>query len=165
MEKDEFIRRLNRKTGPCRVYSISVHNYLWTAYAGLRMLTEHIDYDCQFDEKGVCKRNRDYRKLSFYNRLPVKQQRMCCCSSCKSSVGYLRVVPKELISEYARKFSKHTGFWRDKKGCVLPRAMRSTICLCCSCSEPDDSILKDKIDGLRIALEYFEKQIEKTEGT
>lgn len=55
----------------------------------------------------------------------------CCCGRCKLSVGYLKDILYTDIPIYAKSFGKD-GFWTEI-GCVLPRELRSSMCLneCC----------------------------------
>jgi len=55
----------------------------------------------------------------------------CCCGSCKKNVGYLHNILYEDVTVYAKSFGKD-GFWTET-GCVLPRELRSSMCLteCC----------------------------------
>ena len=104
-------------------------NYYKNDIQNLKKLTSLIDYDCQFDKKGVCKHNKGSNYI------------MCCCSGCKGSIGYLLVIPYEDIKIYAAKFDEETGFWR-KDGCSLPRELRSGVCLGHHCkTKPTDAEL------------------------
>ena len=83
----------------------------------IRGESEKIDYGCQkcFDPK----------------RAQYNEKR--CCSGCAINFGYLRVIRIEDWQYYRSKFNKLNGFWRKDKGCILPRNMRSHICLSHTC--------------------------------
>ena len=100
--------------------------HLWSRLA---KLTEKINFDCKFNEKGGCKNHSKYIT--------------CCCSGCSGSVGHFTYrnfdshTPKEKIENillfYAKNFDEQDGFWREGKGCILPREKRSQICLTYNC--------------------------------
>ncbi len=105
----------------------------------------YINFDCHIKKDGTgCKR---YEKM-----VPT----MCCCGCCHSSIGHFRIMIDENLKYYARLYNRETGFWREKKGCILLRRMRSTTCLTYHCNhhqKPNFShglhILKDKLHDLR----------------
>jgi len=92
----------------------------WVTYGNYAELTELIDYKCDFKD-GACKSH---------------QNSQCCCSRCGQTVGYHHVLPcdLDLLYMYAKNFTKETGFWRENKGCILPRRLRSAICLGAHCT-------------------------------
>jgi len=83
--------------------------------------TEKIDYGCRFDANGLC---YNYRKDEVN-----EQSYKCCCHSCYRFVGYLNYIRPIDIKQIAYKFKKDVGFWREGKGCVLPRKLRSNTCV------------------------------------
>lgn len=92
-------------------------------------LTEGVNYGCNFDNNGVCKRYS-------YDKLDDKI-RMCCCKECFSCFGYLgsdsytNIRSQEQI-DTARSLFGEKGFW-SPEGCLLPRKYRSSVCLGYSC--------------------------------
>lgn len=83
-----------------------------------KLLTQYIDYDCQFDEKGVCASRRNWGG-----------DHRCCCDACGPALGYLRYIASRGDAEAIWKL------WRPRKGfltpmgCSLPRDLRSDTCL------------------------------------
>ena len=114
-------------------------------YTKLANLTAKINFRCNFED-GSCKSYRDHG------------HKMCCCKLCSSDFGFLRVVffkpwddssfIEEELLYYAKKFNLKTGFWREGKGCVLPRHKRSQTCLTHNCTSrltPEERLLLDII--------------------
>lgn len=105
-------------------------------YRALLSITEYIDFECNFDKNGVCR-----EKNPRYERAAA-----CCCNGCVHSNGYnpthapLLLTPGELPT-FKKKWDKHNGFWREGKGCILPRQQRSTTCVfyCCLSSGKRES--------------------------
>lgn len=110
-------------------------------FINLKKSTENINYKCNFDSDGICKDN-----ISI----------MCCCAECFQSCGYLfngpNIIFKSNLKKYIRYFSskiinnksynkKAIGFWREGKGCILPREMRSHTCLSYHCTDENISTL------------------------
>lgn len=99
---------------------------LYNELKALKSSTANIDFNCGFDEHGVCAERRRYKAL-----IP----QMCCCITCVIGIGYLRdeiILPDE-INFYKKKFNPYLGFWQVGKGCTLPREMRSITCVFYHC--------------------------------
>lgn len=62
---------------------------------------------------------------------PIKR----CCGACASSMGFHYHLPANwyLIECYAKMYKPSVGFWREGKGCILPRWMRSDVCITTLC--------------------------------
>ena len=132
MEFDQFmLRHLETHREVTKV--INGWPYLW--FMKLAELTKYVDFGCDFDDSGVCKK---YQGPGIH---PDYDKGMCCCSGCKRCGGFLYVLPADryLQEEYARMYDDETGFWRKEKGCILPRRMRSSTCLTYNCT-PNRSI-------------------------
>jgi hypothetical protein len=103
----------------------------WSAwhYEKLAELTKHIDYQCHFNKKGVCKKYIQNDK--YYKEDPCQ----CCCTGCAANMGYHWRIPNKIsvIEEYAKRFHPKFGFWKKGEGCALPRKMRSPTCLSYNC--------------------------------
>ena len=108
-----------------------------------------LDFDCQFKD-GKCKRRRN-KEWEGSSDLWRATKTMCCCSGCAREYGYLQVIAKDYIPNYAEHFSPDTGFWRPKKGCTLPYRLRSTTCVTYNCRSYDYNG-KSKSDILTKAL-------------
>jgi len=93
----------------------------WETWSERAEKTASIDFGCDFDASGICANRRAYA--------PSPDLQMCCCSGCASAHGYLTAIPPNTAPYYARLFHKVTGFWREGKGCFLPRKFRSRTCL------------------------------------
>lgn len=102
------------------IFGETYANFDIEQHKNLKSLTSLINYDCQFDEKGLCKQNKGTKNI------------MCCCGGCRSSIGFLRELFYKDIPLYAELFDEDTGFWR-KDGCALPRDLRSPLCLRYNC--------------------------------
>ena len=146
MTLEEFLRYLNRhKYSSVPIMPVAPGGITWDAYKKLAKLTSHIKLNCKF-KNGKCRASKGNN--SYW--------RTCCCESCRSSVGYLKVLPSDpddLIT-IAEAFDDVTGFWDKEAGCKLPRELRSPTCLGHVCSD----IKGDKsspIDPAHKILLYF----------
>lgn len=102
----------------------------------IKELIEFVDFQCGFIE-GKCK------------KFP---ERECCVKDCVLKAGFLKNICSEDLSEYESNWDRDTGFYRVNKGCVLPRRLRSIICLTFSCRT---DFPKDKLSyGLIKLLDY-----------
>ena len=145
----------------------------WSTYYKLADLTKYLDYDCRFTELGCkqyCFKNKKEKeewinKNKGENKRRVYWKLMCCCGGCRGSLGYLPSIAPGAVRIYARHFHYKTGFWREGKGCVLPRKYRSITCLGHSCSanhsETGRLLLKALTMSERQLLEYFCKNFKK----
>jgi len=95
-------------------------NNVYNELICMKGFIKNVNFDCKVNNKGGCKNNPVFTK--------------CCCYACKSSIGYIRMMPKELIKYYARYYNGKTGFWRKGKGCIIPHHRRSIICLTHHCN-------------------------------
>jgi hypothetical protein len=48
------------------------------------------------------------------------------------------------MSEYAKSFALKWGFWRPKKGCLLPYRLRSVVCATHNCLYDNDDEAHDE---------------------
>ncbi len=107
-------------------------------YRELAKQTENVDYDCRFRD-GHCRS----RGAGDKN----------CCSECACTFGYWRkddgAMDEDTVRTMAGLYDKRTGFRREDSGCLLPRELRSPICLYILCSDAKlsggDRYLLDKI--------------------
>lgn len=115
-----------------------VRGFELDVYRGLAKLTEDVDYDCNFKD-GCCRA-----------RGPGDKN---CCSECACTFGYWRKEPGALdeatVRTMAEFYDPRMGFRREDTGCLLPRELRSPICLYILCSDAKlsggDRYLLDKI--------------------
>jgi hypothetical protein len=111
---------------------VSGNNYFaekLSHYRNLLAATELIDFECGFDESGMCKD----RQCIVDDRPNAP---MCCCSGCAYTNGYHRdkVMCKPSELRYLRnRFDPYLGFWRPGKGCILERSRRSITCVFYNC--------------------------------
>jgi hypothetical protein len=111
----------------------------WKLRYEIAALTENINYGCDFNEEGICVGMRD--KDKFMPHYQAGKEKCSCCYDCARSVGYLHNIPSNnLIKDYAESFDEEKGFWREGKGCILPRTHRSITCLRHRC-HPNDELL------------------------
>ena len=148
------------------------HGMNWKTYERLAALTKYIDYGCEFTALG-CKRHRFKSKKEKEERNAKWKEQykgkpypglMCCCGGCRYSVGYRHTFDVYSIAKVARYYNDKTGFWREDRGCVLPRKYRSYTCLNHSCGGRSD-IAKLLFDAMRMSesqlYRYFEKNYRK----
>ncbi len=111
-------------------------------------MTEFIDFSCNFDASDLCAPRREQ----------AGPNKMCCCSGCYESIGYLRNGPpilKEDLVTYEEFYKKGIGFWREGSGCSLPRELRSPTCVYHMCYDNPHS--KEPIyEALRVARRSYE---------
>lgn len=98
---------------------------------------------CDFDKDGYCvAKKNDECSIGGNGGL-------CCCAECGPNCGYLRKILSVDVTRYSRLFNRHKGFFRPKKGCILPRRLRSTTCLGYVCSHLMDNNPPSK-NGLKV---------------
>lgn len=158
MEVFKFIRKAMRaQFSPWYIFEITGKRIAWKTWWRYADLTRLVNYRCDFDGES-CVRQREQeedRKAKKKPRRgamsPVYTTSMCCCEQCADELGYIRVLPKdiEVIKRIARYFSEKTGFWREGRGCVLPRRYRSVTCLGFSCKQPEPKGSSDLVRILR----------------
>jgi len=105
----------------------------------LNGLTKYVNYDCNFKD----------------SHCSARTDKFCCCRGCKSSVGYLEDICYDDVKIYADLFGEN-GFWTEK-GCVLPRELRSVVCLtkyCGTLSNAESTLLHMIGGGERAYGEY-----------
>jgi hypothetical protein len=147
MKTGTFLMRLLKRGGTELVkipfISKDVSRLAWWDFKfALAEATDTIDYGCDFNKSGLCKRKRRDRKSS----------KMCCCAGCYYTMGYLDEIPINLadISKIAKHFTieDKQGFWRKDSGCILPRKYRSNVCLTYNCYSlsPEDRFLIRLLD-------------------
>jgi hypothetical protein len=101
----------------------------WEEWYALAALTGEIDWDCQFVD-GNCKSNREH----------LIDRATCCCQGCYGTVGYLQQIPPGAEDEVYAAWNRDTGFWGAGTGCLLPRRLRSSLCLRFNCREPSPAL-------------------------
>lgn len=114
------------------ISNITDMGWAWAHHKDYAELTSLIDFECGFDENGICKiRQRPGRKGKKPSKADLRHLSKNCCSGCSYEVGYLRSLPNNIIElqQIAELFNKRDGFWRPGKGCTLPRKYRSNTCL------------------------------------
>lgn len=98
-------------------------------YKSLKLSTAHIEFSCFTSGTGKC---RDRIKTG---------SGMCCCSECYHNKGYFDercdILFESDIPTYNSLFDSELGFWRSGVGCMLPRELRSTTCVCYNCESDD----------------------------
>lgn len=122
----------------------------------LKRLTSDIDYRCDFDNTGVCKRNRKLRLLydstfhiddrpagayiaqrikAFFvaKKINARRHDMGCCGGCGTTVGFINQIFWADLHIYAQHYNEKTGFWKKNVGCTLPRELRSSVCILHHC--------------------------------
>lgn len=144
METRDFLYEYVRKMSNNRSMSDTISGWRYFTYMKLAALTSYIKFECNFNEKGLCKtRNHEGSNAN-------EKASMCCCSGCHNCIGFLYQLPQDfkIIEEYASFFNEKTGFWRAGSGCILPRSHRSPTCLTYNCdvntsrSDAENHLLK-----------------------
>ncbi len=124
MKKELFIEHAKKKGA--RIIDdedeIKINNNIVTEFHAIKSLFEYIDFDCQHNKNGGCRKHSN--------------SKMCCCYDCFNRVGFFYILTSNDMTYYSKKFNvrNKTGFWREGKGCILSHKMRSTICLTYYCS-------------------------------
>jgi hypothetical protein len=143
----------------------------WRTYRMLADLTKYVHYGCDFTELG-CKayRIKSKKELEKLREEGKKRGRpywreMCCCGGCRGAFGYLHHFPIEGLTTIARCFHYKTGFWREGKGCVLPRKYRSYTCLNYACGGHKSETVQFLFKALKMSereiLNYYERRYKK----
>ncbi len=139
---DELVKLLQRwKISVVPKESMRVRGHDVDTFRQLAKQTETIDYDCDFT-KGYCDSPR-----------AMGRDGCCVAPKCAATLGYWRKEGNTLDSDTAQKlaiyYDPQKGFLREGAGCVLPRELRSPICLYLHCSDAkmsdDDKILLARI--------------------
>ena len=102
----------------------------WRTWGRIANITEHVDFGCRFTKRGKCK--------NIHNEGgPARASTATgCCSAwcCAHNNGYLRRIPKSAEKRILSLWCPDYGFYREGKGCVLPRKWRDEFCLLYECS-------------------------------
>lgn len=142
METSDFIEKYLHNRYLKGDIIVEPQNCTWLFLEFLKDSTKFVDYGCNFNVKGDCKKYKSITK--------------CCCSNCKFHIGYLYMLKNNLesLKKIAHLYNKTTGFWRKEKGCILPRKYRSQTCVCYHCG-----LLKNKNDkALLLLIRLFESK-------
>ena len=129
LRKKKIAQHLDTLVGPNRVW----HDIILPHEEAARRaaLTGKIDFRCDFKD-GKC--------VEYRNRIEHRDRKgesRCCCGSCAVTIGFLTKEPisAEQVKAALRLYDHGTGFWREGKGCILPRKHRSFICLRHACDQ------------------------------
>jgi hypothetical protein len=139
MKYDEVVKLLARwkiTIVPKEAKRIRGHDV--DTFRALARQTERIDYDCDFNN-GRC-----------------QGRMMCsngCCAECARAFGHWRkeggTIDEDTLRRVAGYYDERLGFLREGEGCILPRELRSPICLYVRCSDEmmtdEDKILLARI--------------------
>lgn len=118
------VRQLKLGTEKIRFTKRSSSGLTWSRYARVAKLLSRFDFGCRFNARGLCKRERRLRT----------NNKQCCCGACAANAGYLKCLPVKARTRVKRAYEKTDGFWRPKRGCLLPVDFRSVTCLLHRCS-------------------------------
>ena len=101
-----------------------IRGYDVDTYRSLAKQTERMDFDCA-EGANYCR---------YLHVMPEG-----CCSSCIDTCGHWQREEKTLDEDSAQKMAEYCdprdGFCRDDRGCILPRELRSPVCLYHICSD------------------------------
>ena len=128
MESKLFLEKLRRYG---EISKLSHFGLTWNQWAKFAKMTRGLNYGCNFNTKGAACSGRSSMNYGT-------SRETCCCGGCRSNVGYLNLIPndEESIKAIAPLFDeKEYGFWRKKKGCILPIEYRSSTCIAYRCAE------------------------------
>lgn len=125
MRLEKFIGLLTEH--PYKIQVLNRKDFVDSIMEKLKSLTEEINFNCKFGKDGICKR--------YIGERPVVdiKIKMCCCAGCRDRIGFRKIIYLEDISFLAKNFDEKTGYWREGKGCILPREKRSVTCVGYSC--------------------------------
>jgi len=128
MEPKPFLEKLKVRH-PKAVSELSYFGLTWNQWAKFTKMASSLNYGCNFNANG--------RICSGHTESADKSTEMCCCRGCLTCVGYLSLIPndEQIIKEIAYLFDKKYGFWRKKKGCILPVKYRSATCVGYRCAD------------------------------
>jgi hypothetical protein len=125
MRYDEFeqlLSRLNITVVPKDARRI--RGYDVDTYRTLAKQTESIDWDCRSGD--------DFCRYLHVNGVG-------CCADCVDTCGHWQREGRMLDEDSAGKMAEYCdmrdGFCHDDRGCVLPRELRSPVCLYHICSD------------------------------
>lgn len=114
--------------------------------------TKYFNYPCKFNRSGKC-----ITTVLFSD---------CGCEDCAHKFGYIRHIrsAQYTINKYAALFNQTTGFWRSRKGCILPHDMRSIKCLTRICTTKFESMnSKEVVEFIDLLAKYTTLSIEEKE--
>uniref|UniRef100_A0A6M3JVF2 Uncharacterized protein n=1 Tax=viral metagenome TaxID=1070528 RepID=A0A6M3JVF2_9ZZZZ len=122
MKEEDFIKRV-----------LGLHGVIISFYAiesgkeyqKIAELTEYIKYNCGIVD------DKDNGKTRCKGGQNISTG--CCCSGCGNTIGYRKGISQTEIPFLAKYFDEKTGYWREDKGCILPRKHRSVTCLVTKC--------------------------------
>jgi len=133
MEFKKFVSLLENTTRKVLYYplksNLSINSFrLLELY---KESTQFINYHCDFDSEGYCKRRRD--EIEEW-KPTVRITSKCCCVNCARCFGYLGYIPNSESEQkkIASLFDSKLGFQSDT-GCKLPRKYRDKVCLSFYC--------------------------------
>ena len=109
----------------------------WFTIYEAREGTAFVDFGCNITDKGC-------RHIGTTK---------CCCEDCASHIGYMTIIEPGTAKTIARFFTRKKGFWREGKGCILPRKYRSGVCLATACVNKNAGFL------VKLALRNAEGRI------
>ena len=94
----------------------------------IKRLLNKLQKTCWNDTEPICKKGCIG---------PYKDSKRGCCANCANSNAHTigRVPPQEKYLKLKYKFNLKTGYFREGKGCMLPRKYRSGACLMYLCPE------------------------------
>jgi len=115
-----------------QISSRTEHGWPWHNYCQHAELTSMVDFQCNFDKNGLCKKRWTNEKPT---KAELRRASMCCCTGCRSTIGHMRNLPNSIgmLREISALYNNRTGFWRAGEGCILPRKYRSLTCLFYRC--------------------------------
>lgn len=160
MEPKLFTKSLrSRYSG--KVSELSYFGLTWNQWSKFAKMTRDLDYGCNFntDKKACKKRICTGKNLYGSSAQALQKNEMCCCSNCRSHIGYLKLIPnsEEAIKEIASLFDEKYGFWRDKIGCILPIQYRSNTCVSYRC--PEARRYRDNLKEYSYGSDFLEQMI------
>jgi hypothetical protein len=160
LDESEIFKNFGNGKNPELYDNYHSRNRLKRRLIVMRKMTEYLPYQCDFDKKGDCRETR--KKDSHWKNYYGKNNK-CCCVSCASEIGYIKMIPQRAISKYAECFDSKTGFWKEGEGCRLPRELRSDTCLRYSCSP--DKEFKDMLFSYGITIRGIEDELNDLQRT
>lgn len=128
------------------IYKKRNTNRLWIRfYYAFARLTTKIDYNCNFNKDGFCRRTM----LAKSKDRNVAN----CCVGCNYSHGYRPTIKNKIELKFAiENFDRELGFWRKNNGCILPRSMRSLTCLVYICTDKESYAKKELLIDIQYVI-------------
>jgi hypothetical protein len=136
-----FSYRTNKEELMHRLEKIKPNPKIAAGRELLKLNSAWVDFDCRIDAKGLCKQTREDGPWNGGDKNTPKETNCCVC--CARAAGYIweesEAYSQEDTATMLGLFDEKLGFWRARRGCILPRRLRSGTCVSYACLDYEDS--------------------------